>query len=158
MHDLNKVCEWLLSCRGIVSAEPVRVTINRGPKSISTHEGVRYTIEMSRTAGEREVTEGRAKEGDKYRETRIYLLGNLPKWYGKPKCCFTLGNAEWYCCCYADATTAYKRLYAEHHPFGPSWMLAEWKQWPEGSAYHGWKIDTGENVIYRRYPISIERS
>lgn len=147
--NLQEVANWLLTCNEVVKAEPVKVSIGK-----DQYDGVLYTNERIRIKQDREVTEGRAKEGDKYYEPRIYILGEIPKKYLKGNWAFTMNGDDWYTICYSDK---YTPVQASYHPFGHSWILGKWHVYTEGY-YKGWTIDTGEKYPYKRLPMEITQS
>lgn len=83
-------------------------------------------------------------------DPRYYLVGKLPKSYGRDKACYTLegDEADWYVICYMQDAKHLAERFRQYHPFGNSFSLGRWTS--DG------KIDEYESGTRRRLPISIE--
>lgn len=125
------LAEWLTACGNIVDIEPVRVRI--GDES---WEACRYT----------QISE---HDGKKYRNKRIYCVGNWPKSYRPNRreggTCYPFEGRDWYVCCYIKDI---KPVFAPYHPFGPNFILGEWE--------HSEPMDQYEQP-YERIPMTLDK-
>jgi hypothetical protein len=142
-HALNMqtVTGWLKSLDGIQDVQAVKVTINN-----VTYEGARYTQVGEYTESMDAVRRGDKKAGEKYYNTRLYLLGEVPrKIKGRSRFCFRFpyNNNEWYIGGYYD-----KKEVTNYHPFGAYFAIHEWT--------HNEKIDQHEPKQYLRVPMTVE--
>lgn len=118
------VVDWLHTCEGVTEVNAVTLAIGN-----ETWEGARY------------------KQRGEY---HYYLLGKLPKWYGKGRktCCrFGEDGRDWYVAGYMQKADELAEHQKKYHPFGNHWMLMAWNA--------PGKIDDHENM-YRRLPVDVE--
>jgi len=108
-----------------------------------------YSQTFTYTEGMDCVRDGRKKAGDTYTETRIYVVGNLPK-VKHPKnrkypidgVCFPYREQDWYVACYISADRL--KGFEHAHPLGANFILCPWDI-PNS------KIDDGEPKPYKRF-------
>lgn len=155
MPTAIEVCEWLKekSVRPILSCRPVKVTIGK-----KEYIGAFYANEEVYQPGERAVTEGKVKAGEKFQEHHFYLIGDRPK--TKPvNHCFQWASGlpldervykhtdEWYTSCYSSDEPRSQQPWK-------MFMLSEWRAHAYGY-YEGHKIDTLERSVYLRLPMQV---
>lgn len=147
-----RMVKWLetTAAKNVRNVRPIRVTFLIGPKTIVTMYGAEYESVRTRVAAEREVTEGRAKEGDEYTERRLAIAGMRPKAMtlkdrtGCGKICWRMEGdfteSDWHPSWYWEGG---KTKYA---PVGPEFSMG---RWPHELPYMG-RIDQYETPRQRR--------
>ena len=119
--NIQKVKNWLLSTPNCTEATQVRIVIEQ-----DTFEAIKYNDTIAN-------------------DERLYVLGELPKWYTKnrKKAVLTIDGSDWYIMGWyeSDEITVY-------HPFGKWYGL---KIWDVDEA-----IDLYESKPYTRIPAIIE--
>ena len=154
----EKCAAWLLTCPNVVASRPVVMTMFN-----VDYEGVLYTLHETFQATERAVTDGPMEDGETRIETRLYVLGKMPKQLDKGHHCFQWASGlpindrmenhtdEWYVACYSSTDPQY----AWASPFGPSIVMRECTSANFGY-YKDHKIDTLETYQYKRHPLHVE--
>jgi hypothetical protein len=130
------LAEWLRMLKGIHDVMPCRVFIGK-----ETFVGATYQVDYQYTAGMRKVQDGEAKEGETYTESRIYLLGNLPKL--KRRSVFRWQGGEWFIGSYWKGPGK-----TEWSPYGPNFSLHLWND--------VLAIDHYEKKLYNRVDMRVE--
>ena len=119
------LAEWLNTLETVQPRFTVTTTVNLGKE---TFQGCSY----------------RDTNGD----TRLYLLGKLPKSYmRRRKTCYSVLAVDWYVAGYTQGDI--KPEFQAYHPFGEHFLLAMWD--PKGPA-----IDAHEVHKYTRLPLVAE--
>lgn len=123
MSKAHEVAQWLVGLG--YAAQAVKIMIGG-----ETWEGAVYT-----------------KEGQ---EPRYYLLGDLPKTYGKVGSCYRLEEADvdWYVICYMQTPEKLTESQKQYSPFGKSFTIGAW--------YAPGKIDDFERRPYKRISGRVE--
>lgn len=150
----HEVAKWLRSLHRIINIQPVCVTL----EGLPPYYGAMYRRMGTYTEGMGACTHGITlkdgsrvvkKPGEDYTENRtIYLVGRGPQGRKWKKVALTADGQEWYFSSYIIKENI-KPEHKEFHPFGETFMIAEWEV-PDGS-----KIDHYEEQPYRRVPMQI---
>ena len=151
----QEYAKWLMTCPGIRSARTIKATIAN-----FVFVGVLAEMVRQYSPTERAVTENRVKAGEDYICHRMYFLGNLPNKLSVHKTFVWEHNlpmddrversiGEWYLACYSS------REFNPSNPFGHWFALHDHATAVYGP-YKDWKIDTGEQYVYERIPMTIE--
>ena len=152
---------WLERQTGIVSAQPVEVTIGRSHFS----NACLVTRSKPYQVYERAVKEGIVTLGSNRIDHYLYVVGRRSDAMKPNNRAYTWAPQsitpdpavyhpydEWYVSSYLDIVTEESRQY---HPFGPIFMIGPWPVWKSGY-YAGWKIDTGMPRPYKRIPLTVK--
>lgn len=151
MSGYNELTAWIGSFDYNIDVTPIELTMFG-----RQYNGASYTFIGHYEKGMIGVNSGEHKEGEEYRERRLYFLGYPPKEYLKQrrdKICFIFNGETYYISAYTDKARiemTESPTLARYHPFGASFMLGVWPTEKFG------EIDKYEHKKYQRIPIEIK--